>query len=230
MPGANELASNGVHHGTFRHEQGDAALASERGWQFDASYTYENGPLSVSLSPFVSWFSNYIFLRPTGEWSILPHAGQIYRYTGAEALFAGGEAAVGIDFLRHFNYRVSGEYVYTYNCDEHIPLSFSPPASLRNTLTWRYKEFSIYGEVQHIAAQHRVARNEDPTPGAQLLNAGVSANLRIGGIWAEVTLSARNLSGAKYFNHLSFYRKVEIPEPGRNFQILIKVPFKSLLK
>lgn len=155
---------------------------------------------------------------------------QIYRYTGAEALFAGGEAAVGIDFLRHFNYRVSGEYVYTYNCDEHIPLSFSPPASLRNTLTWRYKEFSIYGEVQHIAAQHRVARNEDPTPGAQLLNAGVSANLRIGGIWAEVTLSARNLSGAKYFNHLSFYRKVEIPEPGRNFQILIKVPFKSLLK
>ena len=230
LPGANELASNGVHHGTFRHEQGDAALASERGWQFDVSYTYENGPLSVSLSPFVSWFSNYIFLRPTGEWSILPHAGQIYRYTGAEALFAGGEAAVGIDFLRHFNYRVSGEYVYTYNCDEHIPLSFSPPASLRNTLTWRYKEFSIYGEVQHIAAQHRVARNEDPTPGAQLLNAGVSANLRIGGIWAEVTLSARNLSGAKYFNHLSFYRKVEIPEPGRNFQILIKVPFKSLLK
>ena len=137
---------------------------------------------------------------------------------------------MGIDFLRHFNYRVSGEYVYTYNCDEHIPLSFSPPASLRNTLTWRYKEFSIYGEVQHIAAQHRVARNEDPTPGAQLLNAGVSANLRIGGIWAEVTLSARNLSGAKYFNHLSFYRKVDIPEPGRNFQILIKVPFKSLLK
>ena len=48
------------------------------------------------------------------------------------SLFAGGEAAVGIDFLRHFNYRVSGEYVYTYNCDEHIPLSFSPPASLRN--------------------------------------------------------------------------------------------------
>ena len=230
LPGANELASNGVHHGTFRHEQGDAALSSERGWQLDVSYTYENGPLSVNFSPFISWFSNYIFLRPTGEWSVLPHAGQIYRYTGAEALFAGGEATVGIDFLRHFNYRVSGEYVYTYNCDEHIPLSFSPPASLRNTLTWRYKNFSIYGEVQHIAAQHRVARNEDPTPGAQLLNAGISANLRMGGVLAEITLSGRNLSDTRYLNHLSFYRKVEIPEPGRNFQILIKVPFKSLLK
>ena len=27
----NELASNGVHHGTFRHEKGDATLSSEQG-------------------------------------------------------------------------------------------------------------------------------------------------------------------------------------------------------
>ena len=38
LPGANELAANGVHHGTFRHEQGDASLKSEQGWQMDASY------------------------------------------------------------------------------------------------------------------------------------------------------------------------------------------------
>ena len=127
LPGANELAANGVHHGTFRHEQGDASLKSEQGWQMDASYNLRYHGFSVSVSPFVSWFSNYIFLRPTGEWSVLPHAGQIYRYTGAEALFAGTEATIDINFLRHFNYRISGEYVYTYNCDEHIPFSFSPP-------------------------------------------------------------------------------------------------------
>lgn len=39
LPGGNELASNGVHHGTFRHEKGDATLSSEQGWQIDASYT-----------------------------------------------------------------------------------------------------------------------------------------------------------------------------------------------
>ena len=38
LPGANELAANGVHHGTFRHEQGDTNLKSEQGWQMDASY------------------------------------------------------------------------------------------------------------------------------------------------------------------------------------------------
>lgn len=231
LPGANELAANGVHHGTFRHEQGDANLKSEQGWQLDASYHLKYRRISFSVSPFVSWFSNYIFLRPTGEWSVLPHAGQIYRYTGAEALFAGTEATVDVDFLRNFNYRISVEYVYTYNCDEHIPLSFSPPPVMRNTLTWQKNRYMLYAEWQSIARQNRVDRNEDRTAGANLFHLGGSLNIPIGGNnEIEITLTARNIFNTRYYNHLSFYRKVEIPEPGRNFQILIKVPFKKLLK
>jgi len=230
LPGANELAANGVHHGTFRHEQGDANLKSEQGWQMDASYNLRYNGFSISVSPFVSWFSNYIFLRPTGEWSVLPHAGQIYRYTGAEVLFAGTEATIDIHFLRSFNYRISGEYVYTYNCDEHIPLSFSPPFSMRNTLTWQRKQVVLYAEWQSIARQNRVDRNEDRTPGANLFHLGGSLNIPIRGNQAiEITLTARNIFNTRYYNHLSFYRKVEIPEPGHNFQLLIKIPFKKLL-
>ena len=230
LPGANELAANGVHHGTFRHEQGDTNLKSEQGWQMDASYNLRYNGFSISISPFVSWFSNYIFLRPTGKWSVLPHAGQIYRYTGAEALFAGTEATIDIHFLRSFNYRISGEYVYTYNCDEHIPLSFSPPFSMRNTLTWQRKQVMLYAEWQSIARQNRVDRNEDRTPGANLFHLGGSLNIPIRGNQAiEITLTARNIFNTRYYNHLSFYRKVEIPEPGRNFQLLIKIPFKKLL-
>lgn len=230
LPGANELAANGVHHGTFRHEQGDTNLKSEQGWQMDASYNLRYNGFSISVSSFVSWFSNYIFLRPTGEWSVLPHAGQIYRYTGAEALFAGTEATIDIHFLRSFNYRISGEYVYTYNCDEHIPLSFSPPFSMRNTLTWQRKQVMLYAEWQSIARQNRVERNEDRTPGANLFHLGGSLNIPIRGNQAiEITLTARNIFNTRYYNHLSFYRKVEIPEPGRNFQLLIKIPFKKLL-
>ena len=230
LPGANELAANGVHHGTFRHEQGDTNLKSEQGWQMDASYNLRYNGFSISVSPFVSWFSNYIFLRPTGEWSVLPHAGQIYRYTGAEALFAGTEATIDIHFLRSFNYRISGEYVYTYNCDEHIPLSFSPPFSMRNTLTWQRKQVMLYAEWQSIARQNRVDRNEDRTPGVNLFHLGGSLNIPIRGNQAiEITLTARNIFNTRYYNHLSFYRKVEIPEPGRNFQLLIKIPFEKLL-
>lgn len=230
LPGANELASNGVHHGTFRHEQGDSSLASEQGWQLDTSYLFEKKGFSVSVSPYVSWFDNYIFLHPTGEWSVLPHAGQIYRYTGSEALFAGLEASVSINFLHWLNYRFSGEYVYTYNCDEHIPLSFSPPASMRNVLMWHKNTFKVYAEWQCIASQNRVDRNEDRTPGADLFHLGTTFNIPVGRTEVEFTLTAQNIFDTRYYNHLSFYRKMEIPEPGRNFQLLIKVPIKQFLK
>lgn len=228
LPGANELASNGVHHGTFRHEQGDATLSSEQGWQMDASYQLKQGRVSVYVSPFVNWFGNYIFLRPTGDWSVLPHTGQIYRYTQTEALFAGAEASVEVRLLPALSYRLAGEYVYTYNRDEHIPLSFSPPAVFHNTLTWQKKRLMLYAEWQSIARQNRVDRNEDRTPGANLFHLGGSLDLPLAGTDVEITLAVRNVLNTRYYNHLSFYRKVEIPEPGRNFQIMIKVPFKKL--
>lgn len=230
LPGANELASNGVHHGTFRHEKGDASLASEQGWQMDASYTLAYKSMELAVSPFVSWFGNYIYLRPTGGWSLLPHAGQVYQYSGTRALFMGGEVNFNMDILRHFNYRFVGEYVYTCNRDEHTALSFSPPASMRNILTWSRKVFQLYAEFQGIASQNRIARNEDRTSGVCLFHLGGSIRIPVARSEVEMSFGIRNLSDVKYYNHLSFYRKVEIPEPGRNFQISIKVPFKQLLK
>jgi iron complex outermembrane receptor protein len=229
LPGAHELASNGVHHGAFRHEQGDASLASERGWQLDVSYTREREHVSLSASPFVSWFDHYIYLKPTGEWSILPHAGQIYRYTGAEVLLAGAEVEFGMDLPYRLAYRFAGEYVYTHNLNEHTPLSFSPPASMRNRLEWRAKALQFHMELHSIATQNHVARNEDITRGTTLLHLGAVAGIPIKGMNFEVVFSLRNLFNTSYYNHLSFYRKVEIPEPGRNFQLLIKIPFNSKL-
>lgn len=230
LPGANELASNGVHHGTFRHEQGDASLNSEKGWQLDTSYSFEKNGISLSVTPFLSWFNNYIYLNPTGEWSVLPHSGQIYRYTETEAIFAGSELAFTIDFLSSLSYSFSGEYVYTNNLDENTPLSFSPPTSMRNTLTWKRNTLQLFGEIQSIASQNRVAKNESKTSGTNLLNIGGNINIQIGATIVNIGMSFRNIFNTRYYNHLSFYRKVEIPEPGRNFQLLIKIPFKNKLK
>jgi iron complex outermembrane receptor protein len=225
LPGANELASNGVHHGTFRHEQGDASLNSEKGWQWDAAWSWFHEKITVHVSPFAGYFTNYIYLRPTGDWSILPHAGQIYRYTGASVLFLGAETSIDATLPAGFSYQFSADYVRSQNCDEKIPVSFSPPANVRNTLTWQWKRIEIYAGHQYIARQNRTDRNEDPTPGANLFNAGATLSIPVMGTMPQVTLSARNMLNERYFNHLSFYRKVEIPEPGRSFQILMRIPF-----
>jgi iron complex outermembrane receptor protein len=222
LPGANELASNGVHHGAFRHEQGDGSLHSERGWQFDAEFIFEEKSVRMTFSPFAGWFEHYIYLRPMGEWSVLPHAGQVYRYSGAEAVFAGFEAELSVDVRHNLTYGLSGEYLFTHNADEHTPLAFSPPASMRNAVVFTpVKNLRLVAEVQTVAAQNRVARNEDRTGGANLVHCSVSAHFPC----ADLILSARNLLNTAYFNHLSFYRKAEIPEFGRNIQLLIKVPF-----
>ena len=88
----------------------------------------------------------------------------------------------------------------------------------------------LYAEWQSIARQNRVDRNEDRTAGVDLFHIGGSLDLPVAGTEVEITLTVRNLFNTRYYNHLSFYRKVEIPEPGRNFQLLIKVPFKKLFK
>jgi iron complex outermembrane receptor protein len=230
LPGANELASNGVHHGTFRHEQGDPSLDSERGWQMDASWSYQRGGVLFSITPFASWYGNYIYLKPTGAWSILPHAGQIYRYAGAEAVFAGAEVEFCIDFAQQFNYEFTGEYVYGRNLDERIPLPFSPPAGMHHTLGWRHGVVGAYVECRGIAPQRRISRNEEPTPGAVLWNLGATASLPLFGTTVEATLAVQNIFNTRYYDHLSFYRQAEIPEPGRNIQLYIKIPFKTKIK
>ncbi|MDR1259609.1 MAG: TonB-dependent receptor [Tannerellaceae bacterium] len=225
LPGAAELASNGVHHGAFRHEQGSPMLSSEQGWQLDAGYTYESASVRLSVSPFFAWFSNYIYLRPTGEWSALPHAGQIYRYTGAEAVFAGAEASLRVGLTSHLAWELTAEYVYTYNVDERVALSFSPPAGVRNTLSWTGGGFSVSAELQSVASQRRVARNEEATPGVHLIHAQADYSARLGRTRVGLTLSVHNMLNTAFLNHLSFYRKAEIPEPGRNISLIIKLPF-----
>lgn len=230
LPGVNELASNGVHHGTFRHELGDANLQSERGWQLDASYEYEANLFRFAVSPYVNWFSNFIYLRPTGAWSILPHAGQIYQYTGSKVLLSGVEADFSIELPIGLGYNFSGEYIYTQNRDEKTALNFSPPAVFRNTISYRHERWFASVELNSILKQTRVAKNEQTTDGAQLLNLNVSYKLPIMGDFMTLSLAFRNLFNTKYFNHLSFYRKVEIPEPGRNIQLSIHVPLNFKIK
>lgn len=225
LPTANELVANGVHHSSFRHEQGDPTLDSERGWQADLAYEYQNDIVFISASPYMSYYASYIYQQPSGEWSILPHAGQIYRFMQSAAILAGGELSLSVQLPLDFRYDLGVEYTHTYNIDERIPLTFTPPTTMRNSLSWSYKRVSLATECQFIAAQNRVARNEDPTPGAQLFNASAVIALPFISDGATAVLSIDNIFNTKYLNHLSYYRQVEIPEPGRNFQLSIKLPF-----
>jgi iron complex outermembrane recepter protein len=231
LPGSNELAANGIHHGTFRHEQGDTSLVSEKGYQLDVAYTFESERLYFSINPFVSWFSNYIYLNPTGEWSVLPHAGQIYKYQQAQALVSGGECTINYEFHKNFTYESSLEYVYLQNLTDGYPLPFSPPLSALNSIIWHwhsenkaFEEFHCTFEHQFVAKQERIARNEEVSESYNLFGISLNNNLKFGKTKLKLSFQIQNLLNTKFFNHLSFYRKLNIPEAGRNIQLIIRIP------
>ncbi|MCB0805529.1 MAG: TonB-dependent receptor, partial [Bacteroidales bacterium] len=66
---------------------------------------------------------------------------------------------------------------------------------------------------------------EEPTDGYQVVNIGFGGDLKISKQQISISLQVQNLLNTKYFNHTSYYRLINVPEPGRNFILNISIPF-----
>ncbi|WP_439482478.1 TonB-dependent receptor [Cyclobacterium plantarum] len=233
IPTPIELATNGVHHGNFRHEVGDANLNSERSFQADLNYTYSKENFLVGFSPFISYFDGYIYLAPTGRFSTLPAAGTLWEYRQNNAFFSGAELKLQWVLFKSFKATMAAEYVYNYNLDSGLPLPLTPPASLISGLEWTvsagfsrfFKNGYIYLEYRQVATQERVDRNERITDGYGLLEAGLGWEIPVGKQDWKLQISGQNLLDTFYYNHLSRYRLLNLPEQGKNININLKIPF-----
>lgn len=235
LPTAIELGANGIHHGSFRHEQGDPSLDPEKGYVFDTQINFSKNAFSASLSPYVYYFDNYIFLNPSGVFSVLPHAGQIFQYTQTEAVLTGVELDLENTFFNRLRTQLTLEYLYnqqvTSSRSRNYPLPFTPPingfAEVGYSLfggSSTFKNTEVFANTAVALDQNRVAQNEKTTPGYQILGGGIRTGVEIGGFQANVNLRVTNLLNTRYYNHTNFYRALEIPEMGRNIQLMIRVP------
>lgn len=237
MPTANELSSNGVHHGTFRHELGDKNLKAESSYQVDYTLEFRKkmsgaiNKVSFSGSTFANYFPNFIFLNPTGRFSWLPDAGQYYKYEQSKAFRWGGELTARAEFINHISFEIGLDYVYAQDINEHKPIPFTPPLNIINELNIHTDKLGILNEAQFIFThrytdtQNRTATNELKTPGYHLFDAGLSFCIPIQSVDTHFILQAQNLFDKKYYNHLSFYRNLDIPEIGRNFRLSVQFTF-----
>jgi iron complex outermembrane receptor protein len=232
MPTPAELSSNGVHHGTFRHERGDPDLRSERGIQGDLNFAYQNIRLFALFTPFFGYYDNYIYLAPQPVFSELPAGGQLYQYTQNDALFTGFECNIEYEIVSGLDAKLASEYVWNINLDTRLPLPFTPPFSVLGEIGYgkslrssAVSYFFVGVGYHYFADQKRVDRNELPTPGYALIDLSSGFDLKIGNQTAQFRLSASNLFDTAYMNHLSRYRLLNLPEQGRNIIVSIKMPF-----
>lgn len=230
-----ETSANGVHHGTFRHEQGQAGLKSEHGYQLDLALRYYRNRLFANLTPFFNYFHNYIYLRPAAAFSPLPDAGQLYRFEQHNAIFYGFELEIEYAFNANLKLYNAIEAVWNYNTVTQLSLPFTPPVSIFSSLTWGKIDPSdwlrLSFDVSHrfVFAQNNVDRNELTTPSYQIVGMGMEMKFPTVMAGTRLLFRAYNLLDEFYLDHLSRYRQLGIPEQGRNFTIQLIVPFRSRL-
>lgn len=241
MPTPNELAVNGIHHGTFRHELGNAQLKSERGYQVDVNFSYQKKFISLVATGFGAYYQDYIYLSPTSRFSssldpdAFPEGGQIYQFTQNNAVYGGGEFAVDFHPLHPLHIKSTFECVYNLNTDTRLPLPFTPPPAIFSEINYELDlERGILRDIQmgvnlrNTFAQSRTDRNETPTAGYHLIGARIGGKIHVGRFSAQLSLSGQNLTNRAYINHLSRYKLLNLPEQGRNFTINLFIPFATL--
>ena len=240
VPYPAETVSNGIHHGTFRHEVGTPDLDSEQGYQLDLSADWNFEKFKGSLACYFNYFDNYIYLGPTfpAQFSPLPEAGQIFRYRQDDAIYTGFELQWNWNFIPGFFIDQSIDFVQSFNPRTKLALPFTPQPSIRTDLRYELTETNwmkdFYFEIAHqfhfaAEGQWRIDRSETETPSYQLWGLGVGTELKISGQQIQLSCQVQNVFDTSYFAHLSRYRLINVPEQGRNVVFTIKVPFVAKL-
>jgi len=233
FPNISELTSNGIHHGTFRHELGNPNLDIEQAYQFDGGFYWKSANFDINVTPYFNYFTNYLYLRPNAQFSPLPEGGQMYEYSQSKAITSGLESSIAWT-IANFEIQTGFEYLYNLNVDTSLPLPFSPPFSASLELTYNLPKIVFFQDkfyvnyyIKHTAAQNQVDRNEKQTAGYTLMNIGLGTNFRFGKQKIHLITEIRNVTDKNYMNHLSRYRLLNIPEQGINYVFTLLLPFGS---
>lgn len=229
MPIAKELGADGVNYSIFRYEQGNTALKPEVSYQLDAGIMYDaDGNTSFQVTPFFNYFPNFIYLNPT---ALYREGLQLYQYTQARVMRWGFEVAASWKVLPSLRFQAEAEYLYARQLSgdkQGYSIPYSTPWSVRTEMHCQLPK-KMFGTAASaslewivVGAQHRIVPPEEYTAGHQVVNASVGKRFTLGNNLLNVTLRGENLLNKRYYDHTSYYRLIGVPEPGRNFSLMLK--------
>ncbi|NBC81848.1 MAG: TonB-dependent receptor [Bacteroidetes bacterium] len=240
VPTAKELSANGVNYHRFSYEVGNPGLSPEISWQADVGVEYNGKKMAAGISPFMNYFSNYIYLNPTYRHDRLYGNGnQIFNYTQSRVFRYGGEIHAHYQVIPPIKLGVIGEYVYSEQLSgekKGFTLPFSPPPSVILNMKYQRKKTMIIEnaylslDYKITATQNNIVPPEETTDGYQVINIAFGGNFSINNQMLSLSFQVQNLLNSKYFNHTSYYRLINVPEPGRNFILNISLPFSVKFK
>lgn len=229
VPIPKELGADGINYHIFRYERGNAQLDPEESYQIDASVSWADDTWEIEVEPYLNYFPNYIYLSPTAQYV---EGLQLYHYTQARVLRYGLEAQATCRLTAHWQLHAQGEYLYARQKSgekKGYTLPFSTPWSVDAGVKYLFDKRGegFVGLNAHIVGrQDEIVPPEKPTDGYWTLNLSAGKSFRLkGSTTLSVAMHADNLLDRRYYDHTSYYRLIDVPEPGRNVALKVGLEF-----
>ncbi|MBW8685633.1 TonB-dependent receptor [Chitinophaga rhizophila] len=219
-PGANELYSDGLHHGAAIYEIGNPDMKSEQGFKWVNSLAYTDEKLQLHLDIYGHYIRNYIYAQPTPDTVRRTVRGTfpIFMYQQTDAAFAGIDFGGSYRFLPQFTYTANAAFIRSR---EYLP--YIPADRIDHGIQWDYKQYFVRFEHRYVARQQRYKANTDyapPPPAYHLLSATAAVKYRS----VSASLTVDNLANNLYKDYMNRFRYYA-HEMGRNFTLRIHYTF-----
>jgi iron complex outermembrane recepter protein len=174
-----ELFAYGPHAATGAYEIGQAGNGLEKGTQLEVGGEWKQGAHKLGVTAFVSHFSNYLSLQPTGAFRdaqgvITANAADlpVYNFEGVRARFYGVESVAklrvvgGQDAMLSSNaahgamdLELRADMVRAQDLTHNTPLPRIAPMRLGGDAVWTRSAWGARLGFQHAAAQNRTPDN-----------------------------------------------------------------------
>ena len=249
-PQANEIFSDGLHHGAARIEKGKINLDPERANSIMAGVQYNSEHLNIDISAYVKMIDGFIYLKPTYPPQLtIRGAFPSFEFDQTNARLSGLDVNISYLFGHHIRWNGKASLLRAYDRTADDWLIQMPADRMENSIEYlftdgkKWKQSYVRFGIQNVARQSRVPEsgnieitNPDgsvsmesdyaPPPAAYtLVSLEAGTDLNIKGTPVSIVLGATNLFDTRYRDYMNAFRYYS-DDMGRNVSLRIKVPFE----
>lgn len=250
-PQANEIFSDGLHHGAARIEKGKLDLNYERANSVMAGLQYVSEHLTIDIGAYLKVIDDFIYLKPTYPPQLtIRGAFPSFQFDQTNARLSGLDVNISYLFGHHIRWTGKASFLRAYDRIAEDWLIQMPADRMDNSLEYLFvdgktwKQSYVRVSLLNVARQTRVPdsgnieiKNPDgslsmesdyapPPPAYALVSLEAGTDLHLKGRMFSLIFGVSNLFDVRYRDYMNAFRYYA-DDMGRNISLKLKIPLNS---